>query len=108
MRALPFFSARTNVTLRELQGHRESRRACRIITAGVLFGAVKARLSILCTYDFFNDSGRKETLGRLGSRWREQRSYLFHWPKDIAVGFHSGKCVLYRSLRGKPQSMAQS
>ena len=78
------------------------------MTAGVHFGGVTARLSVLCADDSFNHSGRTETLGRMGFGGREQRNYLFHWPKDIAVGFHSGKSVLYRSLCGKPQSMAQS
>ena len=82
-----FFGAPTNVTLRELGDHRESRRICRIIIAEVLFGAVKARLSVLCAYNSFNNSGRKETLGRLGSGGTEQRNYLFHRPQNLAVGF---------------------
>lgn len=105
--AVNFFGARTNVTLREGPSHRESRRICRIIIAEVLFGAVKARLSVLCAYNSFNNSGRKETLGRLGSGRSEQRNYLFHRPENITVGFHSGESVLSRALRSEPESMAQ-
>ena len=108
MRDLSFFGARTNVTLREVQRHRESRRTCRIMTAGVHFGGVKARLSVLRTYDFFNHSGRTETLGRMGSGRREQRNYLLYRTKDFAMGLYSGKSVLSRPLCCQPQSLAQS
>jgi hypothetical protein len=98
----------TNVTLRELQRHTESRCPCCIMTAGVHFGGVTARLSVLCADDSFNHSGRTETLGRMGFGGREQRNYLFHRPENIAVGFHSGKSFLSRPLCCQPQSMAQS
>ena len=78
------------------------------MTAGVHFGAVEARLSVLYAYDSFNNSGRSETLGRMGSGRSEQRNYLFHRTKNIAVGFYSGKSVLSRPLCRKPQSLAQS
>jgi hypothetical protein len=73
----------------------------------VLFSGVKARLSVLRAYDFFHGSDRTEALGRMDSGGREQRNYLFYWFKDIAVGFHSGKLVLYRTLCCQPQGMAQ-
>jgi hypothetical protein len=102
-----FFGAGTNVTLRELQDHREGRHTCCIMAAEVLFGGVKARLSVLCAYDFFNYSGRTETLGRMDSGRRKQRNHLFHRTKDIAVGFHPRKLVLHRAVCLQPQSMAQ-
>jgi hypothetical protein len=72
------------------------------MAAEVLFGGVKARLSVLCAYGFLNHSGGTETLGRMGPGRRKQRNHLFHRTKNIAVGFHSGKPVLYRALRGEP------
>jgi hypothetical protein len=105
---LRFFGARTNVTLRELHGHRESWRTYCIMAVEVFFGGVKARLFVLRTYNLFYDSSRTETLGRLGPGRREQRHHLSHWVKDIAVGFHSGKSVLYRPLRRQSKGMAQS
>jgi hypothetical protein len=103
-----FFGADTNVALRERQHQSESWSACYIMVVGeVLFGAVKARLSVLCAYDFINYFSRTKTLGRLGPGRRKQRNHLFHRTKDIAVGFHSGKLVLYRALCRQPQGMAQ-
>jgi hypothetical protein len=57
----------TKVTLLEAQERRESPRGCRIITAEVDFGGVKARLSVMRAYNSFDDSGGTETLGRMGS-----------------------------------------
>ena len=102
-----FFGVRTIVTLPELQSHAESRSTCCIMDAEVVFGGVKARLSVLCAYDFFNHARRTQTLGRMGPVRRKQRNHLPHRIKDIAVGFYSGKFVLHRALRRQPQSMAQ-
>ena len=77
------------------------------MAAEVLFGGVKARLPVLRAYNFFNHSRRTQTLGRMDSCWRQQRNYLFHRTKDLAVGFYSGKFVLHRALCRQPQSMAQ-
>jgi hypothetical protein len=77
------------------------------MTAGVHFGGVKARLFVLRAYYSFNHSGRSETLGRVGSGRHKQRNYLLHRPKDVAVGFHSGKSVLSRALCCQPQSVAE-
>jgi hypothetical protein len=98
----------TTVTLREVQSHGESRRHCCIMNAGVRFGAVTARLSVLCAYDSFNHSGRSETLGRMGSGRSEQRNYLLHRIEDFAMGLYSGQSVLSRALCCQPQSLAQS
>jgi len=78
------------------------------MTAGVHFGGVKARLSVLRTYNSFNHSGRSETLGRMGSGRRQQRNYLLYRTKDFAMGLYSGKSVLSCPLCRKPQSLAQS
>jgi hypothetical protein len=100
--------ARTNVTLRENLDHTERGTACYIIVIGeVRFGGVKARLFVLCAYDSFNHSGRPETLGRLGPGRGQQRHHLFHRLKNIAMGFHSGKFVLYRAVCAEPPGMAQ-
>jgi hypothetical protein len=77
------------------------------MAAEVFFSGAEARLSVLCAYDFFNASGRKETLGRMGSGRRKQRHYLLHRTQDIAVGVHPRKLVLYRAVCGQPQSMAK-
>lgn len=87
--------------------HKESRRTYRIMTAEVIFGGVKARLSVLCAYDFLNYSGRTKTLGRMGSRRRKQRNYLFHRTEDGAMGLHSRQLVLHRALCGQRQGMAK-
>jgi hypothetical protein len=68
--------------------------------AEVVFGGVKARLSVLCAYDFFNCSDRTETLGRMDSGRHKQRNHLFHRTTNFAVGFHPSKFVLHRALRG--------
>ena len=73
----------------------------------VLFGGVEARLPVLCAHDFFNYSGRPQTLGRMGAVRRKQRNHLPHRTEDIAVGLYPGKFVLYRALCCQPQSMAQ-
>jgi hypothetical protein len=100
--------ARTDVTLREGLAHRENRRSCRIITAEVVFSGAKARLSILCAYNLFDDSSWTQALGRLGSGWPEQRNPLSHRHENVAVGFYSSESILHRAVRRQPQSVAQS
>jgi len=73
----------------------------------VHFGGAEARLPVLCTYDFFNFVDRTKALGGMDSGRREQRNYLLHRTKDIAMGFHPSKLVLHRALCGQPQGMAQ-
>jgi hypothetical protein len=74
----------------------------------VLFGGVAARLRVLRAYGVVNYPDRTEAMGRMGSGRDKQCNYLLHRPENIAMGFHSGESVLYRAVRGQPQSLAQS
>jgi hypothetical protein len=44
----------------------------------------------------------------VGPGRHKQRNYLSHRLKDVAVGFYSGKLILYRTLCGQPQGVVPS
>ena len=62
---------------------------------------------LLHTDRHVHDSGWTAVLGRLGSEWRQWRTYLHYRIQNGSTGVHSRQRVLHRDERDQPARLAK-